>query len=323
VFGYVAAICVLTAILFGLAPALHVSKTNNNDVLKEGGRGSVGNRRVRRLSGSIVVAELALSLVLLAGAGLMVRSFLKLYTLDIGFRTDRLITMRMQLPESKYASVESARTIVGVVGDIKHGGLNAVEGPVVYVPFAQTSFAFVNWMGIVVRGPAVTTAVAAVKAAVGRVDPNQPVTAVQSMEEYVARETAPFRFSSLIVGSLACAAYVLAATGIYGLTAFIVGRRSREVGVRLALGATRGSIVRLVFTQIAATLAAGLLVGTVGGLATSGMLKVALAESADGRGDALAVIAGAVLIAVTAVVAGLGPALRAAHMNPKAALQAE
>lgn len=218
---------------------------------------------------------------------------------------------------------EAARTVVGVVGDIKHGGLNAVEGPVVYVPFAQTSFAFVNWMGIVVRGPAVTTAAAAVKAAVARVDPNQPVTAVQSMEEYVAQETAPFRFSSLIVGSLACAAYVLAATGIYGVTAFIVGRRSREVGVRLALGATRGSIVRLVFTQIAATLAAGLFVGTVGGFATSGMLKAALAESADGRGDALAIIAGGVLIAVTAVVAGLGPALRAAHMNPKAALQAE
>jgi putative ABC transport system permease protein len=218
---------------------------------------------------------------------------------------------------------EAARTIVGVVADIKHSGLNAVEGPVVYVPFAQTSFAFVNWMGLVVRGPAVKTAAAAVKAAVARVDPSQPVTAVQSMEEYVARETAPFRFSSLIVGSLACAAYVLAATGIYGLTAFLVGRRSREVGVRLALGATRGSIVRLVFAQIAAMLAAGSLVGLAGGLATSGMLKVALAQSADSRDDAIAVIASGVLVALTAVVAGLGPALRAARMNPKAALQAE
>ena len=87
-FGYVAAICVLTAILFGLAPALHVSKTSNHDVLKEGGRGSVGNRRARWFSGSIVVAELALSLVLLAGAGLMIRSFMKLYTLDVGFPTE-------------------------------------------------------------------------------------------------------------------------------------------------------------------------------------------------------------------------------------------
>ena len=82
VFGYVAAICALTAILFGLAPALHVSKTNNNEVLKEGGRGTTGNRRARWLSGTMVVTELALTVVLLAGAGLMIRSFMNLQTLD-------------------------------------------------------------------------------------------------------------------------------------------------------------------------------------------------------------------------------------------------
>jgi putative ABC transport system permease protein len=108
--GYVAAICVLTGILFGLAPALHVSKTNINDVLKEGGRGNAGNQRVRWLSGVMVVVELALTIVLLAGAGLMIRSFLKLYTLDIGIRTDHLMTMRMHLPESKYANAELRRT---------------------------------------------------------------------------------------------------------------------------------------------------------------------------------------------------------------------
>ena len=109
VFGYVAAICVLTGILFGLAPALHVSKTNINDVLKEGGRGSVGTRRARWFSGTMVVVELALTIVLLAGAGLMIRSFMKLYTLDIGIRTDHLMTMRMQLPDPKYATPEARR----------------------------------------------------------------------------------------------------------------------------------------------------------------------------------------------------------------------
>ena len=94
VFGYVAGICVLTAVLFGLAPALHVSRTNINDVLKDGGRGSVGSRRARWFTASMVVAELALTIVLLAGAGLMVRSFMKLYTLDVGFPIDRLMTMR-------------------------------------------------------------------------------------------------------------------------------------------------------------------------------------------------------------------------------------
>jgi putative ABC transport system permease protein len=177
-------------------------------------------------------------------------------------------------------------------------------------------------MGIVVRGPTSTT-VAGVKAAVARVDPNQPVSAVQSMEEYAARETAPFRFSSLVIGSLAVAAYVLAATGIYGLTAFIVGRRSREIGVRLALGATRRSIVQLVFGQIGVTLAVGSFMGLAGGLATSGMLHTAVPESTAGRGDVVAVLASGVLIAATAVVAGLAPALRAAHMDPNIALHSE
>ena len=108
VFGYVAAICVLTAVLFGLAPALHVSK-NNNEVLKEGGRGTTGNRRARWLSGTMVVTELALTVVLLAGAGLMIRSFMKLETLDAGFPIDHLMTMRMQLPEAKYPTGEARR----------------------------------------------------------------------------------------------------------------------------------------------------------------------------------------------------------------------
>jgi predicted permease len=107
VFAYVAGICALTAILFGLAPALHVSKTNTNEVLKEGARGTTGNRRARWLSGAMVVTELALTVVLLAGAGLMVRSFMNLQTLDAGFATDHLVTMRMALPETKYASPEA------------------------------------------------------------------------------------------------------------------------------------------------------------------------------------------------------------------------
>ena len=102
VFGYLAAICVLTGILFGLAPALQVTKTNVNEVLKEGGRGNAGGRRARWLTGTMVVLELALTLVLLVGAGLMVRSFLKLYTIDIGIRTENLISMGLQLPGNKY-----------------------------------------------------------------------------------------------------------------------------------------------------------------------------------------------------------------------------
>ena len=109
VFAYVAAICVATGVLAGLAPALHVARADVNTSLKEGGRGAMGSRRVRRLSAVMVVAELALTVVLLAGGGVMLRSFLSMYRLDIGMRPERVMAMRMQLPESKYATPEARR----------------------------------------------------------------------------------------------------------------------------------------------------------------------------------------------------------------------
>src|SRR5688572_7704071 len=109
VIGFLAAICVLTGLLFGLAPALHVSRTNVHGVLKEGGRGNAGGGRVRWLTGTMVVVEVALTLVLLVGAGLMVRSFLNLYRVDIGMRTDRLLAMNLQLAGEKYQKPEARR----------------------------------------------------------------------------------------------------------------------------------------------------------------------------------------------------------------------
>lgn len=103
VYGFLAAVCVATGIIFGLAPALHVSKTNVTEVLKEGGgRGGGGGARARRLTGALVIAEIVFTLVLLTGAGLMIRSFLKLYRLDLGVETERVLTMRLLLPEAKY-----------------------------------------------------------------------------------------------------------------------------------------------------------------------------------------------------------------------------
>ena len=99
----------LTGILFGLAPALHVSRTNVHGVLKEGGRGNAGGGRVRWLTGTMVVVEVALTLVLLVGAGLMVRSFLNLYRVDIGMRTERLLAMQLQLAGDKYQKPEARR----------------------------------------------------------------------------------------------------------------------------------------------------------------------------------------------------------------------
>jgi predicted permease len=109
VFGYFAGICLATGIIFGLAPALQVSRTNVNEVLKEGGRGTAGANRTRLMTSVMVVAELTLTLVLLVGAGLMIRSFLKLYTFDLGVDTSPMLTMRMILPEQKYRTPEERR----------------------------------------------------------------------------------------------------------------------------------------------------------------------------------------------------------------------
>jgi putative ABC transport system permease protein len=106
VFAFLVAICFATGIIFGLMPALQVSRTNLNEILKESGRGNAGGRRARWLASTMVVAELTLTIVLLAGAGLMIRSFLKLYSMDIGVDTSRMLTMRMTLAEKKYPTPE-------------------------------------------------------------------------------------------------------------------------------------------------------------------------------------------------------------------------
>jgi predicted permease len=103
VFAFLAAICLATGILFGLAPALHVSKTDINEIMKEGGgRSGTGGPRAQRWTSALIVGEIALTLVLLAGAGFMMRSFLALYRMDLGFETSQLLTMRLSLPLTKY-----------------------------------------------------------------------------------------------------------------------------------------------------------------------------------------------------------------------------
>jgi putative ABC transport system permease protein len=106
VFGFMALVCLVTGVLFGLAPALQVSRTNVNEILKEGGRGAGGGSRARRLTSAMVVAELTLTLVLLTGAGLMIRSFLKLYSMEIGAETSHVLKMRTTLSAGRYPTPE-------------------------------------------------------------------------------------------------------------------------------------------------------------------------------------------------------------------------
>ena len=218
---------------------------------------------------------------------------------------------------------EGQRTIVGIVSDIRHAGLQAEEGPVVYVPYAQKTFAFLNWMGIVVRSREGTLSHAAIRGAVLRVDANQPVQAVRSMADYLADETAPFRLGALIIGALALAGLLLAGTGIYGLATFMVGRRSRELAVRLALGATGFRVAAMVVRQTAAVLASGSVIGLLGTLATNRLLASVLPGARQEGHDIAAALFACAVILIVAVASTFVPALRAARLDPKAALQAD
>ena len=123
---FIAAICLATGVLFGLAPALHVSKTDVNEVLKEGGRGGSGGLRARRWSRTLIIAEVALTLVLLAGAGFMMRSFLTMYRMDTGLETSRLLTMQIYLPLTKYPEM-APRTVLFRQFEERLRGISAIE----------------------------------------------------------------------------------------------------------------------------------------------------------------------------------------------------
>jgi putative ABC transport system permease protein len=123
VLAFFAGVCVITGVLFGLAPAVHLSRTRANDVLRDGGRSATGGLQARRWTGVLIIAELTLTLVLLAGAGFMTRSFLHLYRMDVGFETSHLLTLRIVLPARKYPTFDTVIAFLRRVDD----RLNAVS----------------------------------------------------------------------------------------------------------------------------------------------------------------------------------------------------
>ncbi|HET7219773.1 MAG TPA: ABC transporter permease [Vicinamibacterales bacterium] len=186
VFGYFAAICLATGIIFGLAPALQVSKANLNELMKEGGRGTAGGARARWLTSTLVVAELTLTLALLTGAGLMARSFLKLYSLDLGVETDHVLTMRTQLVASKYPKPEQRQ----VFFDQVEQRLRAIPG---------------------VSGAAVTTSLPLDGAASFPFEiEGKPASEATSRPRVLAIDTSPAYFDTMGVGLLRGRAFTAA-----------------------------------------------------------------------------------------------------------------
>ena len=426
----------LTGLLFGLAPALQALKVNLNESLKEGGRDGIGGSRGRRLRGVLVVAEVALAVVVLIGAGLLIKSFSRLLNVNAGFKTENLLTMNVNLsnfkePQKRTALVNQLleqikripgvervggatglppqtpqratnfeveglpnlnpdesgsyfiaatpdyfraletpltagrafdehdtetsapvviinqslarrlfpnssavgrrlklvnpeqtpdwREIVGVVGDIKYSGLDDPGESAIYTPFAQTPFL---WSYFMVRTNSSPMNVSAsLQRAVSAVDENLTAARIKPMDQLVSETVAQPRFNALLLGIFAALALVLAAVGIYGVISYTVAQRTREIGIRMALGAQGKDVLKLVVGQ-GMTLA---LIGVATGLAAAFALTRLMASllfnvSAT---DPVTFVLIALLLALVALLACYIPARRAMRVDPMEALRYE
>jgi putative ABC transport system permease protein len=441
VLGFTLGVACLTGILFGLAPALQISKPDLQHALKEGGRGFTGAHG-HRLRSLLVVTEIALSLVLLTGAGLLIRSFVRLQSVDLGFNPERLLTLRVELSDGKSQDltrrvsfyqqvIERVRAlpgveavgivnaapivspgmrsaivvedkpdpppgqpqlannrvvnpdyfrtlgvpllkgrplsaqdnlqtpavaminqamarrywgdedpvgkrfkfaprasdapwlmVVGVVGDIRQGGLNAAPFPELYMPFTQGHQRWARPRVLFVRTAGdPLNLVAAVKEQIWAVDKDQTVWAVRTMEEIVARSLAARRFNLWLLGAFATLALVLASVGIYGVISYAVSQRTREIGVRLALGAARRDILKLIVGQGLVLTLCGVGSGVVASLALTRWLSTLLFEVSPT--DPLTFAGVALLLTAVALLACYLPARRATKVKPLTALRHE
>jgi putative ABC transport system permease protein len=213
-------------------------------------------------------------------------------------------------------------TIVGVVGNVRHFGLAASEEPAIYTPYAQMDQAWKRWSEIVVRtehAPDLQGTIAQLKRAVWKVDPLIPVTKARTMSEVMAVSLSERRFNALLIGIFAGVAVTLAAVGLYGVIAYLVGQRTREIGVRMALGAQRLDVLKLVMRHGFALSMAGSSLGVCAGFATSRLLTSLLhgVQATD-----LPTFAGVTLLLfIVALVATYLPARRAAQLDPSIALR--
>ncbi len=438
------AISLVTGLIFGLAPALHTAAADLHGMLKEGGRGSAGDRSGQGLRRTLVVAEVALALTLLTGAGLLIKSFARLQGVDPGFEPDHLLTFNLALPPARYpsdtaqiaffdqalpalaavpgvrgvgatsvmpfsggwttgsfeiegyqpppkqpnpwgdirvvspgyfetlriplrrgrllndqdragappvavideefvrrywphddpvgkritfgppagAADTSAREwiqVVGVVGHTKQEGLDAENRLQLYLPLSQTGRPLLT-VAVRTAGQPETYA-NAVRRAVRSVDPDQPIANIASMEELMAKSVGQRRLSMMLLSLFSGIALVLASVGIYGLMSYSVAQRSRELGVRIALGADRADVLRLVLRQGMVLAGAGILLGVAAAFALGRLIESQLyGVHAD---DPATIIAVALLLGVTALVANLLPAWRATRVDPAVVLREE
>jgi putative ABC transport system permease protein len=210
-----------------------------------------------------------------------------------------------------------ASEIVGVLGDVRNSGLAADTKPEIFLPFAQLPWASMNLLVRTAGDP--HGSVAAVRQCVRAVDPDQPVTRVRSMDEVLAEGARQPRFLTTLLGGLAAIALLLAVVGVYGAVGHSVTQRTQEMRIRLALGAGRSDILRLVLLQGLTPACAGIAIGVVGSLGLTRLMTKMLYHVSTT--DPAAFGGGAALFAVVAMLASYLPARRAMQVDPAIALR--
>lgn len=445
VLGFLCGVTLLTGILFGLAPALDAARSSLNDILKDESRGgtSTGHTRLRNM---LVVAEIAISLVLLVGAGLMLRSLRAVLRQDAGFDARNVLTFNVNLPDDSYPSdkaypnnslsalrfdhefirrlrnspgvldvgstnivptsgnggtirflvegrptaqgmedecnlltvnpgyfstlkiplvagrlftandsldgpevvvvnrafakayfpdedpmgkrirftfnaKEPYRQIVGIVGDVAELDLAAPRPPLIYFPNDQGPNTFLSYLVRTAGDPLAFVSTA--RAVLHDIDPQLPLIQPQTVEDIANQSPSVFlrRYPSYLIGSFAGLALILAMVGLYGLISYLVLQRTREIGIRVALGAQRRDILRIVLRQGILAALGGIVLGTAAGLALTRLLSSLLYGVSPG--DGLTFMGSAVLLLLVAFAACAIPAARATRVDPIVALRYE
>ncbi|HEV2982975.1 MAG TPA: ABC transporter permease [Vicinamibacterales bacterium] len=435
--AFTVAVSILTGLLFSMVPAIQAAGGSLGDALQHGSRSSVGGR-ARLTRDALVVAQIAAALVLLVGAGLMLRTLANLRAIDIGFRPEHLLTLRTSLPRARYADsttrmaffnrvvtrvralpgVENAgygsnlpftargnttwfqlegvtldpndpgdallrsgtngylktlgvvvaegrvfddrdtadgpkvavindtmarkyfpdgsalghhvrinpnqpfHTIVGVVRDVRERGYELQMKPGIYLPYAQAPTTWAVPESLVLRsGTNPADLAGPVRRVIGSVDPDQPVTAVRTMDEIIDLDVSDRHQQMLLLSAFASLALLLATIGLYGVLSYAVTQRSRELGLRKALGASAGSLVRMVVSRGLALTAMGLVLGL--GLAWMGARTLQSLLYGVTAADPATFAAVVGMLGTIALAACYLPARRASRVDPMVVLREE
>jgi putative ABC transport system permease protein len=439
VFIWTLTISIVTGVLFGLAPAVQASKPDLNTALKESSGRNPGTFQGSGLRNLLVVSEVAIALLLLVGAGLMTKSFIRLQQVDPGFEATNLLSMNIALPTSKYRPqqtnifydqlierlknlpgvksvagidvlplsngnvssrflIEGAPfvpladrpyaglrvvtpdyfqtmsipnlkgrsfteqdrentprviivnealasrywpnenpigkrlllfeegqgkqewlEIVGVVGNVRHKAIEMESMEEVYLPYNQSPG---NFMNLVVRTTSDPASMApAIRGQVLSVDKDQPVSDIMTMDQRVAKSVAAKRFVMFLLGAFSILALGLASVGIYGVMAYLVTQRTQEIGVRMALGAQKRDVLKLVVRKGMALAIIGAAIGLVASLALTRLMRSLLFEVTPT--DWLTFVTASTVLLIAALLASYIPARRATKVDPLTALRYE